>query len=59
MDAQEAKKVLGDAIKNFGLDSINSGYVEFFNGEQTILLDGHFSVRELEAIIWYMKNHST
>ena len=52
-----------DAIKD-GSDGKEPGlfslgwYLSFLNGEKEATLDGTFSIEELEAIVWFMKEHS-
>ena len=59
MDEAKAKKVLGDYIQTDGVLHNLSHYTAWAPGDSTICLDDYFTIKELEAIIWWMKNHKT
>jgi hypothetical protein len=55
IDEKFAREVLGDAIQPNGLYDLSS-YMSWQPGDRTITLDGDFTVSELEAIAWWMRN---
>ena len=55
MNEIEARKILGDAITKDGLHNLGP-YIDYTKGESSAVLDGEFSLKELKAIAWWMKN---
>ena len=53
---QKVKKILGNTIRENGNLSNLSEYVSWTKGDNEITLDGDFTIDELEAIVWWMKN---
>ena len=51
MNEQRAQELLGDAISTDGL--LDGSRVEWHGG--SITLSGHFSVKELEAVLWWVR----
>lgn len=56
MDEREVREILGEIIESN--DSLFDGhnYTKWKAYEEDITLDGLFSVEELEAIAWWMRN---
>ena len=58
MDEIEARKILGESIDPTG-DLYDLGrYMSWEIGDDNIVLDGRFTVKELQAIAWWME-HAT
>lgn len=55
MNEERAREILGDAIYPKGL-GVAGEYLEWEYGDDEACLDGHFTVDELEAIAWWMRN---
>lgn len=56
MTEEKARKILKDSIgDDNGLYSLGK-YLYWQTGYDTATLDASFSVEELEAIVWWMKN---
>ena len=59
MDEKDARRILGFAIKdNNDLDS-SERYIYWCPGDKTVTLDEEFSVEELEAIVWWIRNKNS
>lgn len=58
MTKQEAEEILKDSITEHGLYNLTH-YLSWDNGDDSICLDDHFSLEELEAIVWWMKNKNS
>lgn len=57
MDREIAEKELASSIRPNG-DLYNLGhYTAWAVGDDTICLDDNFTADELEAIVWWMRNH--
>jgi hypothetical protein len=57
MNEQKAREILGDEItKEGGLYDLGH-YMCWHPTDTRITLDCAFEVEELEAIVWWMKNH--
>lgn len=56
MTDDEAMDVLKEWIKPDGGLFCLGQYVAYTPGESTVVLDAEFSIDELEAIVWWMKN---
>lgn len=57
MNEEKAREILKDNIKN---DSGLYGawdYIDWTPGDSKIILDGSFTVADLEAMAWWMKNN--
>ncbi len=59
MDEETARKILGKRIKsdNGLFDGVQ--YLAWSVGHKEIVLDDRFTVDELEAIVWWVRNHNT
>lgn len=55
MSEEKAKEVLGESIVEFGLNSLG-WYLSWEKGDEEATLDGRFTVEQLEAIAWWMRN---
>jgi hypothetical protein len=57
MNEEEARQILGTAIRDNDSISSMGDYMawEPTDGEN-VMLDGGFTVRELEALTWWMRN---
>jgi len=56
MNEDKAKKILQNAItEEDGLFDIG-GYIAWHQGDEELVLDGEFTLEELEAICWWIKN---
>lgn len=57
MNEEKARSILGDAIHKDGvtLDCLGH-YMAWSPGDKEITLDSTFTVEELEAIVWWMRN---
>ena len=59
MTKSDAEEILDFAIRPNG-DLFNLGqYIAWNVGDKDITLDADFSIDELEAIVWWMKNVKT
>lgn len=59
MNEEKATEILKEWIQDDeGLDGLHR-YVSWWKGRKEITLDDSFSVEELEAMIWWMKNKNT
>lgn len=60
MDEAQARRILHEGIDDErypgALGSIANEYVSWEPGDPVILLDGHFTPEQLEAIVWWMRN---
>lgn len=57
MEELEVRKVLGNCVlKDNSLHDLYA-YLDWIVGETDITLDGVFSLKELEAIVWWVKNN--
>ena len=56
MNEQKAIKILGDTIQKDKSLRDSSKYIDCDVDYDTICLDGFFEVKELEAIVWWIKN---
>ena len=58
MNEKKARSILGPMIeKSNDLSNAPSGeYVEYIIGFETIALNGDFTVEQLEALAWWMRN---
>jgi len=54
MDEETARKILNIPIGSNLLDS--TYYMNWIHGNDTIILDGHFTLSQLEALVWWMRN---
>lgn len=57
MNEEKATKILKEAIMDNGLYSLGQ-YVFWDYRDDTIRLDSLYTLEELEAIVWWMKNKS-
>jgi hypothetical protein len=56
LDEEKARQVLAEAIDHDGGLYSLGWYISWSPGGDEICLDGSFSVEDLEAIIWWIKN---
>ena len=56
MDTKKCIETLGSAINENGLTNINYNYVDYIIGIDNTTLDGDFTLLELEAMVYYIKN---
>lgn len=56
MDKQEAREILGNIIQPDGSLYNLGHYISWELEEECITLDDRFSVHELEAIVWWIKD---
>lgn len=56
MTEQRAREILGDTIQPDGSLYCLGHYTAWKHEHDTITLDCHFTVDELEAIAWWMRN---
>ena len=58
MDREKAEKILKDCIQpNYGLYNVG-WYIDWFLKQPNkVCLDGNFTMEELEAIVWWMRNN--
>lgn len=57
MTLEEARRLLGDDIREHGRLYNTSRYLSFIPGEKTACLDSDFTADELEAIAVWMRAH--
>lgn len=56
MNEELARKILGDWITEAGnLDSLTN-YISWHKGGYEITMDGTFTIEQIEAITWWIKN---
>jgi len=57
MDEKEVREILepDTFLKDGGLHD-TSRYIRWHKGASSVTLDGIFSIDELEAILWWMRN---
>ncbi|HEX8310704.1 MAG TPA: hypothetical protein VF614_05260 [Chthoniobacteraceae bacterium] len=58
MNEQKAKEILGGMIGEDGSLKATGEFISWEPGESSVTLDGHFTVEELEAIAWWMRNQN-
>ena len=56
MTEEEAKKILDINQDGITIEGVNEEYAQWWEGDRRICLDGDFTSRELEAVIWWMNN---
>ena len=56
MNEENARFILGDAIKEDGSIHSYNPYINWRPGDTSICLDADFPILHLEAIVWWMKN---
>jgi hypothetical protein len=59
MNKKEAEKILGEGVhSDGGLSSFDHVYVDYTKGHSDeICLDGNFTLKQLEAIVWWIQYH--
>jgi len=57
VEIQEAEEILKDYIDDWGLGSFDH-YIDWHKSDITVVLDGRFTAKQLEAIAVWMQNHS-
>ena len=57
MDKITARRILGTAIQDNDDLSCLGHYMSWSKGDKTITLDSEFTIEELEAIVWWVKNN--
>ena len=55
MDEEKAREILGSYITGDGLYCLGR-YLYWEKGSKEATLDAEFSIDELEAIVWWMRN---
>jgi hypothetical protein len=55
MDEQKAREILGKSIQEDGSLYNLSKYLNWNKAEAVVTLDGYFTIEELEAIVWWIK----
>lgn len=60
MTLQEARKILSyyETSEHFIYSNTNDNYIYLSNGSSEIIIDGSFTIEELEAILVIMKSSS-
>ena len=58
MNVETARSIL-DIDNDNAIIMVGWHYAYWAPGESRIVLDGAYTVQELEAIVWWMKNKST
>jgi hypothetical protein len=59
MNEEKARSILGDAIHKDGVTlSCTGHYMAWSPGDKMITLDSEFTLEEVEAIAWWMRNIS-
>ena len=58
MNKEEVIHILGDTISSDGGLFCLGQYIAWAPGDETICLDSDFTLNELEAIVWWMRNTS-
>jgi len=56
MNEEKARKILGKSISDDGGLFSPGHYMGWTPGDEEIVLDSRFTLEELEAIVWWMKN---
>jgi hypothetical protein len=57
LNGRRAREILGSSVQSDGsLHDTTQQYMWWSPGDSTITLDSEFTLEELEAIVWWLKN---
>lgn len=60
MNEEKARSILGDAIQNDGVTLHKlDPYISWSPGDMTINLDGEITLKQVEAIAWWMREYGS